>query len=331
MKIEIGENLVYTWLRHVRGCRVTQLNWKSSPLWDVSESVKIVLESFMKEVNSTFSTRGWDIFKKTKGLSQLLKQVECDVFGIYEENGVPSVIVAESAFHENGLNYGSKEETCAKVIAKMAKAAIAIYAYLPWVKNFEVIFASPKVNSNIMEILPDAVAELSDILRMHHIPGRVSFLANEAYRQELLIPVMDVRESGVADSSELFLRSIQLLSLYMDEKLQVETGDTIVETKGAVQVNNDEKIGKIVKTVLKEALEKGCCSDNEINLLMRNDYSRQVFGLNFPLLSFEREMRNGVYRYYKTPLTIKGQKFYLCSQWYEKSSKKLENWLARHR
>ena len=31
MKLEVGESLSLSWLRHVRGCQVVQLNWKISP------------------------------------------------------------------------------------------------------------------------------------------------------------------------------------------------------------------------------------------------------------------------------------------------------------
>ena len=36
MKIEIGEFLILSWLRHVHGCVVTQMNWSPSPAWTVA-------------------------------------------------------------------------------------------------------------------------------------------------------------------------------------------------------------------------------------------------------------------------------------------------------
>ena len=36
MKIEIGEFLILSWLRHVHGCVVTQMNWSPSPAWTVT-------------------------------------------------------------------------------------------------------------------------------------------------------------------------------------------------------------------------------------------------------------------------------------------------------
>ena len=36
MKIEIAESLIFSWLRHVQGCVVAQMNWKPSPRWPIS-------------------------------------------------------------------------------------------------------------------------------------------------------------------------------------------------------------------------------------------------------------------------------------------------------
>ena len=98
------------------------------------------------------------------------------------------------------------------------------------------------------------------------------------------------------------------------------------------------KIGKIAQTHLKDALESGSVSDVEIKKMMeskgkkgdeKNHYSRLTFGLNFPLLAKDRsDFYDGkVYRYYSTPITIRGKQFYLCSQWFEGSRSKLVAWL----
>jgi hypothetical protein len=39
MKIEIGESLVYSYLKHIEGCRVVQTNWKTSGLWAITKYV----------------------------------------------------------------------------------------------------------------------------------------------------------------------------------------------------------------------------------------------------------------------------------------------------
>lgn len=330
MKIEIGESLVYTWMRHVRGCKLAQLNWKPSPRWDVDESTRHVLEAFMQEADATFAARGLDVFKKTTGLNQQIKQTECDAFGVCEDAGAPVAIVAESAFHENGLNYGDKMETCAKVIAKMTRAAMAIHAYLPWVRQFEAIFSSPRINPNIMEILPGFIEELNALLVKHGIAGCVRLFANDSFKAELLKPVLEVRSAGVADTSELFLRSIQLLDLFAGENLAAEEKCGNLLDLSSSQVDKGKKIGKLVQTSMRAVLESGRCPESEVVLLTRNDYSKQQFGIQFPVLSEDREIMHGVPRYYSKPLTIRGKKYYLCSQWYERNLRQLENWLATH-
>ena len=41
MKIEIGESLIYSWLRHEKKCIVVQNNWKVSPEWLLHDEAKL--------------------------------------------------------------------------------------------------------------------------------------------------------------------------------------------------------------------------------------------------------------------------------------------------
>ena len=47
MKIEMGESLFYSWLRHIKGCQVVQTNWKASPQWPLGyrEELEAVKEA----------------------------------------------------------------------------------------------------------------------------------------------------------------------------------------------------------------------------------------------------------------------------------------------
>ena len=40
MKIEIGESLTYSYLKHIEGCRIVQTNWKTSGNWVTTEFEK---------------------------------------------------------------------------------------------------------------------------------------------------------------------------------------------------------------------------------------------------------------------------------------------------
>lgn len=58
---------------------------------------------------------GYSIYKKTSSLSQLLQQAECDAIGIEVQGGTNKIYAVDVAFHEAGLNYGTREATIKKI------------------------------------------------------------------------------------------------------------------------------------------------------------------------------------------------------------------------
>ncbi len=142
----MGESLFYSWLRHVKECQVVQTNWKVSSQWNLQHEDE--LETIMKNADEQFKGKyGYNIFKQNSSLSQIIQQGECDVVGISFQNGINQVYAVDVAFHGAGLNYGTREETVMKVIAKSIRTAICLYGYME-VKDAEIIFASPKINNH---------------------------------------------------------------------------------------------------------------------------------------------------------------------------------------
>ena len=41
MKIEMGESLFYSWLRHVKECQIVQTNWMTSSQWQLSNEDRL--------------------------------------------------------------------------------------------------------------------------------------------------------------------------------------------------------------------------------------------------------------------------------------------------
>ncbi len=76
------------------------------------------------------------------------------------------------------------------------------------------------------------------------------------------------------------------------------------------------KIGKIAQTFLREALENGKADGEEVSLMLTKDYSKKIFGLDYPLLVPTDESCDSI-RYYAKPLIICGSQYRLCSQWFE--------------
>ena len=76
------------------------------------------------------------------------------------------------------------------------------------------------------------------------------------------------------------------------------------------------KIGKIAQTILRDILESGNITPDEIEKMQTKEYSKDTFGIDFPLLVADGSEFD-VVRYYAKPLTIGGRQYYLCSQWFE--------------
>lgn len=146
MKIEMGESLFYSWLRHVKECQIVQTNWTTSGQWtllheDKLEEIKSVTAKFFSE------KYGYDIYKKTASLSQLLQQAECDALGVAVQDGANKIYAVDVAFHEAGVNYGDRDTTIKKIITKCLRTAMCIYGYLD-AREAEVIIGNPPYQEN---------------------------------------------------------------------------------------------------------------------------------------------------------------------------------------
>ncbi|WP_052087722.1 hypothetical protein [Paenibacillus wynnii] len=82
MKIEIGESLMLSWLRHSKNCQLVQLNWKPSvKSWEFYNEA--VVENMMKDSDQYFREKyNLDLFKQNNSYSQLLQQAEIDALGM---------------------------------------------------------------------------------------------------------------------------------------------------------------------------------------------------------------------------------------------------------
>ena len=325
MKLEMGESLVYSWLRHVKDCRVVQTNWKPSPMWETEDKTVVEAEALMGKIDAFFREKyEYEIFKKNS-FEQLLKQAECDAMGIaFLEDGMKCYAV-EVAFHTKGLNYGSKQDTTIKVLEKLARAALCLRVFFR-AEQGEVVFASPKVMPAVLEMVLPAIEDLKRLFSECGIGYDVRLTANEDFRVNIAQPVM-VAADEVSDTSELFMRSHQLAAMLGDQFSAPK-----MEKGKAERARNwaELAVGKVARFVLRPCLEVGKADMKEIEAMQTTEYSKNTFGLSFPLL---RRMPDDSTpsRYYAQPLTIRDEEYYLCSQWYEdKCRTKLETWLNAH-
>ena len=219
LKIEMSESLFYSWLRHVKECQIVQTNWTTSSQWQLNHDEQ--LEEIMSTTDRFFSEKyGYSIYKKTSSLSQLLQQAECDAIGIEVQGGTNKIYAVDVAFHEAGLNYGTRDATIKKIIANCLRTAMCIYGYLD-AQEAEIIFASPKIHKSILDGVTPCLVDMQR--RMDDLDFRFLFriIANDDFRDKVLVPILKA-SNGVADTNELFIRSYQMTQMF--EKKSVSPG-----------------------------------------------------------------------------------------------------------
>lgn len=202
MKIEMGESLMQSYLKHIKGCLITQTNWKTLRSWKKSneDKAEAKFEKIKKEYPNIFS-------EKTK-FEKMLNQAELDVIGIANDK----IYMVEIAFHEQGLRYGNDDNKVRdRVLKKM------IRAYLIWKIYFsnyscEIIFASPKVNPSPDGLLNECFSKLAKDNFYKEDKVEFKYLSNKKFKDEILLSTLETLKSD-SDTSELFLRSAKLLKI----------------------------------------------------------------------------------------------------------------------
>ena len=329
MKIEIGESLFYSWLRHVKECQIVQTNWKISPKWELKFGDE--LENIMSKTDELFSNKyGYKIYKQNTSLKQLLQQAECDALGVCVSDGVSEIYAVDVAFHESGLNYGGLDETVARVVKKCLRTAMCVYGYFG-VKKAEIIFASPKINRQILDALCPCFVDINNIMQEMGFEFDFRIIANSDFSNLVLEPILEV-SGNVADTAELFMRSYQMLSLFdkkslkdmeNTEKQKLKVGIySYQRSKDYVNIKNNQdeyaelKVGQIARIIMREILESGKVDANEISWLQNEKYSKDTLGLNYPALVIANNEYDAR-RYYVDPVFINGVYYKLCNDWYE--------------
>ena len=246
MKIEMGESLIYSWLRHEKQCQLAQTNWKSSGYWEILhyEELASLLEKFQKFYDEKYN---FDI-SKGGSVDQFLKQAEIDVLGIAINHRQQHLYAVDIAFHEDGLNYGDKEKTLNKIIQKCVRSALCLYGYFG-VNTGEVIFASPKINNFIEKELTPLLSELSDLFEQFGFNFSAILYCNGNFETGIMQPVLQ-KSKNIADTSELFLRSVQMYQLFGGHHGTTEIPTKPINPKLTarnLQVDEGKANGKIPK------------------------------------------------------------------------------------
>lgn len=330
MKIEVGESLCLSWLRHEKGCQLVQTNWKPSiNSWGILNEDEV--KRLMNRSSEYFRSRyGIEIFKKNTSHRQLLQQAEIDVLGTAMNEKEQKFYAIDVAFHEQGLNYGSKEETAKRVVKKIIRTAMCYRAFLN-TKKGEILFASPKINKSTMNILVPFMNDIRKIFKDFNYEMGIDLIANGDFKNMVFDPVIK-DSTDVADTSELFLRSIQLHNIFASNDKLTSSRRSIIRTEQSIvrDVYSDIKIGALVKSKMVKLLKENQIAVDEIERMTTKEYSKQVFNMGIPVLKEVDEERpiseqriddRGYGRYWNFTVLSQGKQYLISSQWYEKQNR----------
>lgn len=324
MKIEIGESLTASYLRHVKSCRIVQTNWKTSDRWSIIEEHRERAKKFYDEIIS--SDHFTNIFKDMS-FNQLLKQAEIDVLGVDTHNS--TVYGIDVAFHSNGINYGSKEESSSRIVKKILRTLLVMQTHFNEYKQFKSLFITPKTNQATLDQINVLIKKAKELLNDPNIT--INFITNEKFYSDIIDPTLS-ESMYENDTSELFLRSIKLLQLDPRKSKSISSTTSknpITKSNSSNQTRTKDgmKIGEYVRHTFKSAFEKGLISDSEVRKLQDRNYSNEVFNSNYEILRSINEGikdENGRNRYYATKIT---HGYYLTNDWYERHWDQYLDWL----
>lgn len=278
------------------------------------------LELLLRVIDDLYmKNHKYRVFGNNVSLSQLLRQGECDVLGISFQPDGNRFYAVDVAYHQNGLNYGSSDETVMKVIEKCSRTAFCLYGFMA-VKKADIVFASPKIGDAVLKRLRPCVDELNEIFKKEGFEYRFRIIANEEFEKYVLNPTLFVYNE-VSDSSELFLRSYQMYRMFSDGNTRISYTDT--------DSYKELRIGLIAKRILGPMLND-YAEPEEIRDMQTLEYSKKVFNLQYPLLvEISQPCENR--RYYVESISISGKEYRMCSQWFEKSRRQLIGWIDEHK
>ena len=230
MSVDMGESLVFSYLKHVKECQIVQTNWKIDTkevaIVNGDSNIKEKYITILETINNTIKE---GIFN-SDNLEQILKQGECDVIGIKTDNKTTEIYAADIAFHRARLGY---KDNFSKVIQKSTRTAICVYQSFK-VKKAIIIFATPKISDedkiNIEKGLKDVEIIINENLNVNF---SFELLSGELFKNSVLDEVHNLWNK-INDVNEYFLRCYQLEKIF--EPKTSKTDNKTFET----MIINDE-------------------------------------------------------------------------------------------
>jgi hypothetical protein len=275
MKIEIGESLIFSWLRHVRGCPIAQANWKPSATWPIRRGPELATDfERMREI--AVQRLGFEIFKQSS-FQQFMRQAEVDVLGLRFDGPGTTAIAVDSAFHEAGVSYGDRKETVGRILKKLIRTAFTLEAYFE-LHQADIVFATPNMRTDVQDDFqncwPALQSVLADCDTLSASRVNLRIVANGDFAEQITQTVLD-RMDQVADTSELFLRAQQLVRLCEAAPRRRQIGQSSASARP--ETEGEPKIGAHVRQTMARLAQAGRLKPEVIGKLLDARFCKMTF------------------------------------------------------
>lgn len=285
MKIEMGESIAASWLRHTKECSVVEFSWKYNIKEDAPLDDQIInkYKFFQQDENNHRFTR----LKKDIKLKQFIKQGEIDCLGFGLNSSIYAVDVA---YHLDGLNYGSKLESTKRVCKKMIRSILSLLTD-PVLKDKPkyIYFMTPIISIELYKDIKESFKFIEEQFNSEGVQ-EVKLLCDtkgdykshdenysREFTNEILSKVIDL-SNKVNDTSDLFLRAAQLIKKKYDLVLKNEINHInydIIEEKYI------EDLQKYLMSLLKSLISKA--------IITTENYQQDIFMLENQLVTRQNQ------------------------------------------
>jgi hypothetical protein len=328
MRINKDSKLIVSWLKKVKNCQVTQLNWNTNHLSEVQN--QDLVEEIIISVKEFFNERSqYIILKNVSSHLQLFHQGSIDVLGLeISSSAIKSIYAIQTTIDEKNSNITDDTLVVEITISNMIQAAMLIYAYYNLSRG-SIIFTSPKLNQSAHNQLMHEVNVLNEIFKLYGFQFQFSLYANKDFTTNILNPVSNIVDTTI-DKQELNMEQIS----WKDRKVALRTAQYLRK----IAVSNDQiNLGLLVQTEIEKFSKNNMISEAMIEHLLDEIYSKNTFDINYPVLKkfikgsslFEQKKINGYGRYWGKAYNINGEKYLLCNDWNERNRTKFLKWVEQ--
>jgi hypothetical protein len=327
MRIKEDSTLIVSWLKKVKNCQVTQLNWNANHLSEVLN--QDIIEEVISSSKDFFNERyKYNILKNVSSHLQLFHQGSIDVLGLeISSSSVTNLYAIKTTIDEKSLYISDDTNVVEITISNMIKVSMLIYAYYN-LSEGSIIFASPKLNQSTHDQLSAAVNVLNEIFKLYGFHFKFLLYVNQNFTNNILNPVSDLVDTTIDKQQKWNMEPLS----WKDKKVALRTAQYLRK----IAVSNDQiKIGLLVQTEIERLSKNNMISEAMIEHLLDGIYSKKTFDINYPLLKkvikgpslFEQRKINGYGRYWGKAYIINGEKYLLCNDWYERNRMKFLSWI----